>query len=417
MSRPVCDGLPVDGELVSEDDPPQTNGLGGLTLVLGVERLATPLVGRLQGVIRAARIGPAAHGGQILVWQTTRAAIAWLIRILFFWRPEDDRLESITMEPRAAERPDGPLVSVIVPVRDDPAGITQLLERLSAQTLDPGRFEVVIGDDGSRLESGPPAASMDGRVKIVRGPRQTSYAARNRAIGESRGRVLAFCDSDCIPEPTWLEQGLAALEDADIVAGEVRFSAPPRPSVWSLLTMDMFLDQERNVLLSRAVTANLFVRRTLFDEVGGFDDSLPSGGDYDFVRRCVERGVRLAYAPRAVVLHPTLDRARPFLRKVWTTNKWSGARRARRGARGALRGSLTFVPVLGVARARRHALRPVWGLHRTRLEASGVRPSLRDNLRVLPVLYFVVAYVAGFARARGWLIGRRLARVATTRRS
>ena len=36
--------------------------------------------------------------------------------------------------------------------------------------------------------------------------------------------------------------------------------------------IDMFLDQERNVLLSRGVTANLFMRRELFEELGGFDE-------------------------------------------------------------------------------------------------------------------------------------------------
>src|SRR5204863_3618812 len=138
----------------------------------------------------------------------------------------------------------------------------------------------------------------------------------------ARGRVLAFCDSDCLPARTWLEEALAALENADVVAGEVRFAAPERLTSWSLLTIDMFLDQLRNVLLSRGVTANLVLRRELFETLGGFDESLPSGGDYDFVQRAVEHGARLTYAPRAVVHHPTLDEVRAFLRKVWSTNRW-----------------------------------------------------------------------------------------------
>jgi glycosyltransferase involved in cell wall biosynthesis len=309
-----------------------------------------------------------------------------------------------------------PLVSVITPVRDDVTGLRGLLSALDAQTLPSDRFEVVIGDDGAPAGSLEGLDSGDGRVRVVSGPPQTSYAARNRAAASARGDVLAFCDSDCLPEPAWLELGLAALEQADIVAGEVAFVVPARPTAWSVLTMDMFLDQEQNVLLSRGVTANLFVRRKTFDEVGRFDDSLPSGGDYDFVRRAVERGARLAYARDVVVRHPTIDRARPFLGKVWSTNRWSALRRARAGERPDLVGVVTFVPVLGVALARRHALRPALRLQRRRLEASGLRAGLRDELRALSALYFVVAYVAGLGRVRGWIEGRRLARSATPSR-
>ena len=148
---------------------------------------------------------------------------------------------------------------------------------MAAQTLAPNRFEVVISDDGSHPRSLEEVQTGDG-VRVIRGPRRTSYAARNQAVRVARGRVLAFCDSDCLPARSWLEEALAALENADVVAGEVRFAAPERLTGWSLLTIDMFLDQLRNVLLSRGVTANLVLRRELFETLGGFDESLALTG-------------------------------------------------------------------------------------------------------------------------------------------
>lgn len=305
--------------------------------------------------------------------------------------------------------PPQPLVSVIVPVREHVAGVRELISRLGRQTLSAGSFELVIGGDGAVPELLEEIAS-GGWVSVVHGPCMTSYAARNRAARQAQGQILAFCDSDCLPEPSWLEEGLAALRHAEVVAGEVTFVPPAEPTVWSLLTADMFLDQERNVLLGRGVTANLFVRREIFERVGGFDDTLPSGGDYDFVRRCVATGARLTYQPRAVVRHPTLDRRHDFLRKVSTTNRWAAARRARSGERLAVSSLLTLAPIVGVMQARRHALRPVFRLNRPRLVTSGVAPSWRHDLRAMPLVYFVVAYVAGFARIRGWRDGRRMAR-------
>jgi glycosyltransferase involved in cell wall biosynthesis len=301
-----------------------------------------------------------------------------------------------------------PLVSVIIPVRNDPDGVRLVLDCLAKQTLQKDQFEVIIGDDGSCPDLVPKVAGYETFAHVAKGPPQTSYAARNRAVALSRGNVLAFCDADCLPEPEWLEQGLAALEDADVVAGEVRLQAPVPPTVWSLLTIDLFLDQRQNVKLSRGVTANLLVRRSYFDNFGGFDASLPSGGDYDFVSRMAKRGAQLKYSPLAVVDHPTMDRARPFLQKIFRTNFWSGVRHARDRERMDLLGVLVLVPVLGVMIARRRALRPAFRLCQERLETSNVTLNLRDAVLAIAALYCIVSFVAGTGRVLGWLKGLRL---------
>lgn len=315
------------------------------------------------------------------------------------------------MSPDAAVEQPGraPLVSVVVPVRDNPAGVAALVRRLETQTLGVDRFEVVIADDGSSERLGLTEVDRP-HVRVIRGPRRTSYAARKRGVAVATGSVLAFCDSDCLPDPEWLAAGLAALGDADIVAGEVMPVAPSRPTPWSLLSADMFLDQRRNVTRSRAATANLFVRRRDFEAWGGFDPALPSGGDFEFVLRAVGQGARLAYAPAAVVRHPTLDGGRAFLCKVWRTNRWAAVHRSRAGYRVGPWHALTLVPVLGVALTRRDALRPPWRLDRARLRAAGLDPSAWDELRGLAMLYTIVGAAASLARLSGWAVWRAGAR-------
>jgi hypothetical protein len=152
------------------------------------------------------------------------------------------------------------------------------------------------------------------------------------------------------------------------------------------------------------------VRRKDFESLGGFDQSLPSGGDYDFVKRMVGKDARLRHEPRATVGHPTMNEARPFLKKIYRTNYWSGARHARNRDRMDLTGLLALVPVLGVMLARHQAYRPAFGLQRDRLQSAGVRSTRSMRLLAVGALYFVVYFVAGTGRVLGWLRGMKMAR-------
>jgi cellulose synthase/poly-beta-1,6-N-acetylglucosamine synthase-like glycosyltransferase len=244
---------------------------------------------------------------------------------------EDDQVvKRFDADPGAAPRDASePLVSVIIPVRDNPDGIQETLASLARQTLPQDSFEIVIGDDGSRPELAPQVASGKSRPRVVKGPPRTSYAARNAAANLARGRVLAFCDSDCQPEPAWLEEALAALSDADVVAGEVKFTVPRQPTVWSLLTMDLFLDQKQNVLLSRGVTANLLVSRQLFNDLGGS------------MSRCRPAATTSSCSAPSNAAHACATRPAPS----WTT------RRLTRGARSCVRSGRRTIGTAFGARA------------------------------------------------------------------
>lgn len=288
-----------------------------------------------------------------------------------------------------------------MPTRDGGAAVGDLLAALAAQTLPRDRFEVVVGDDGSSDASTAAVATDDGWVRVAPGPPRNSYAARNRAARLARAPALAFCDVDCRPDPTWLEAGLAALAEAPVVGGRVHFLVPTRTTVWTLLTLDMFLDQEEELARGRGLGGNLFVARALFEKLGGFDESLPSGGDSDFVGRAVDAGSRVVFAPAAVVWHPTHDSARPFLRRIWFQSRWRSVRLARAGIRPYGLRLRWWIPAVSKGRERRRTGRPLL-LDRRRLLAAGVAPRGRDDVKALPILYLVVPYVAALAQVWGW---------------
>lgn len=203
-----------------------------------------------------------------------------------------------------------PRVSVVIPVFNNAAGLRQALDALSVQTLPASEFEVVVVDNGSSDPVRPALEKDYPGCAFLEEKRPGSYAARNRGVAGSRGAMLAFLDSDCVPTPGWLENGLAAFArepNCGLVAGRVEavFSNPLRPGVsetYSVATIE--LDQKAFVeTMHFGATANLFTSREVFRAVGCFDAEMKSAGDREWGVRVHGRGYRLVYSEEASVLH------------------------------------------------------------------------------------------------------------------
>lgn len=212
-----------------------------------------------------------------------------------------------------------PFVSVVVPVYNGARRLQACLEALDAQTYPRGRFEVIVVDNGSTDRPVDVVARFPG-ARLLEEQIPTSYAARKRALEAAVGEILAFTDADCVPEPTWLEGGVAHLRRlprGGLVGGRIDVTVHPvRPALCELYDRVFDFDQERFVVRGRfACTANLFTTARLVHELGGFDPTLRSGGDRDFGNRVKAAGYDLAFADGAVIAHPARTTLRALLAK------------------------------------------------------------------------------------------------------
>lgn len=202
-----------------------------------------------------------------------------------------------------------PRVSVVVPVRDDPR-LSACLAALARQSYPAELVELIVADNGG----GPDVrALVHGRpgVRYVAEPAGGSYTARNAAVLESTGEVLAFTDADCLPEPDWIEHAVRALADgADIVAGRVavyaRDAARPHP-VEAYELVHAFPQETYVSRHGASVTANMCTTRAAFDTAGPFRSTLLSGADIEWAQRANRLGLRTVYCAQAVVRHPARD--------------------------------------------------------------------------------------------------------------
>jgi glycosyltransferase involved in cell wall biosynthesis len=199
-------------------------------------------------------------------------------------------------------------VDVVVPTKDDPR-LEACVRAVLAQDHPAEALRVIVVDNGSAHPQRH-VADLDPRVEFLVEPRPGSYAARNAALAVARGDVLAFTDSDTLPDPGWVSGALRALDaGAQVVAGRVRVYPrdPARPHPVEAFEVVNAFRQDRTVPRGFAVTANVVVPRAVFDAVGPFAADLPSGGDAEWCGRAVAAGFPLTYVEDAVVAHPARE--------------------------------------------------------------------------------------------------------------
>lgn len=205
--------------------------------------------------------------------------------------------------------------SVIIPNLHSPH-LGALLDALARQTLPP-REIIVVGQD----RYGFGAAHPQVRMITTPGPIPPAQA-RNLGASSAQGEVCCFLDADCIPRPDWIEQILAChARGASVVVGAVSLGGE---RFWqrcdNIAAMAPFLATARPGPRAYVISANLAIRRALFEQLGGFDTSFryASGEDSDLAFRLQQHGYSPHFAPAAVIRHETSrDTPGAVWRHIW----------------------------------------------------------------------------------------------------
>ena len=320
--------------------------------------------------------------------------------------------------------PGTPRVSVVIPVRNRRDLLRRTLEALAAQTLQD--HEVIVVDDGSTdgsIEVAMAHAADDPRVQVVSGDGNGAVGARTAGVRMATASILAFTDSDCSPDPKWLEAGVAAIERGiDVVQGRTEPARSVRPlerSVWSIRDDGLF------------ATCNVFYRRAAFEAAGGFDGTAGDRlgfrpgtrlrgygfGEDTLVGWRVRRSGRASFASDALVAHAVFPPdIRDAFTRAWTMGAFPGLVREVPELRALMaedlrRGLLRRLPVYAIAvgclfrhRATIMGATALWAGARWR-ELSRTEPSLSRRAKVLPVelgldLTHAIALFWGSVRSR-----------------
>jgi GT2 family glycosyltransferase len=185
-------------------------------------------------------------------------------------------------------------------------------------------------------------AAHPDRFQSIREPRPGVSAARNTGVRTARGPWIAFFDDDQLADPDWLAElfRLAQRKQSLLTGGSVLLKLPcgvnRRLDPFCRVLLGETVGRDSEQPYTRKVApgcGNLLIHRSLFDQVGLFDESLTSGGeDTDLYRRLRAAGVPGWFTPSAIVWH-LIPRERLTVDKLeWTATRIGGhvARRERR---------------------------------------------------------------------------------------
>jgi glycosyltransferase involved in cell wall biosynthesis len=215
-------------------------------------------------------------------------------------------------------------VSVLMTCHDEESMIEEAIRSVVAQTIFDSVEEIIVVDDGSRDGSRVVLERLDreiDKLKIIQTPGLGRPAARNRAVGEASGEFIALLDGDDFWTPQKLERQLPAFgrgANIGLVYGDFVDFSRDDAADGRVITVRRFNPESAHQLRDYFVhdgpimPSTLVVRRSVFDDVGLFDESFLVGQDTEFCLR-VATSWRFCHLPGAFTFkrrHPNQITAR-----------------------------------------------------------------------------------------------------------
>jgi cellulose synthase/poly-beta-1,6-N-acetylglucosamine synthase-like glycosyltransferase len=236
---------------------------------------------------------------------------------------------------RAPSKKNQPLISIVVPVRNEGKNIANLIHDLSQQHY--SHFEVIIVDDHSvddTTEIVRHFINRDDRFRVRQSKGIGKKAALTQGIGLAAGSIMVTTDADCRVKKNWICGLRQYFEDEKVqmVFGGVKMEGP---TFFGQIQATEFM----SLIGSGAATAawglptmcngaNLAFRKSAFDLVNGYEGNfhIPSGDDEFLMKKILHQypgGVTFAADPQTVVTtSPNTDLRQFIHQRIRWAGKW-----------------------------------------------------------------------------------------------
>jgi len=185
--------------------------------------------------------------------------------------------------------------------------LERALRSLACQTVPSEQFEIVVVDDGSTDGTAELCAragrDLSNLKYVSMGKNLGLAAAGNRGLRSARGEVLLFIDDDCLAQEDWAEGMMSSLERHPLAAGAIQSPVSNYIKLChNISQFHPFLKRRTEGWAGSIAGANMGIRRSVLEELGGFDEK-SKVPDMELMLRARLKGHRVHFAARAVVIH------------------------------------------------------------------------------------------------------------------
>ena len=214
--------------------------------------------------------------------------------------------------------------SVVIPVFNAEKTVGRTIEALLAQK-GAEQMEIVAVNDGSTDNT--PKILDQYPVRVLHQPNSGPASARNHGFRESRGDIILFTDSDCVPQPGWLENMTAPFENPEISGVKGVYITRQKSLVARFVQLEF---EERYKMLSKQPFIDFVdsysaaFTKSALEHVGGFDESFPQADneDVDLSFKLAAAGCKMVYAPQAIVEHTHPATLKKYLKVKFSRGYW-----------------------------------------------------------------------------------------------
>jgi succinoglycan biosynthesis protein ExoA len=230
-----------------------------------------------------------------------------------------------------------PLVSVIIPCRNEAHSIARCLDSVLASEYPRDRLEVIVADgmsEDNTRERVDQYAARDPRVRRIDNPARTTPQALNRAIAAARGELILRLDAHAGIAPDYIVRAVRNLErsGADCVGGVMRTVAEGSGAFAEPIRIGLSRPfGVGNAHFRTGSDKPLFVdtvfgacwRREVFERIGWFDERLERSQDIEFSSRLRRAGGKILMSPEMKIDYYARSTLGGFWRQNWTNGVWA----------------------------------------------------------------------------------------------
>lgn len=203
------------------------------------------------------------------------------------------------------------MISIVIPYFKHFSGLLNLLQALNSQTLPFQEWEVIVINNDSILPLElPKELFVSYSLKVLEETKPGSYSARNKGIAEAKGDIIAFTDSDCVPDVDWLKNAFKIFskdykKEIGILTGPVLLFFKDNSNLTDAEIYEKYTGFTTDAYAKKgnAITANWFSYKAVLEEFGFFNNALKSNGDSELSGK-VSKKYPIIYNKNIIVKHP-----------------------------------------------------------------------------------------------------------------